>query len=388
MTAAVVAIVTRTKNRPVLLERAFNSALSQTFSDWHQIVVNDGGDPAPVDALAERYRDRFAGRLTIVHNPASLGMEAASNVGIRGSDSTYVVIHDDDDSWEPEFLATTTSFLESSERHRGVVTHSTRVVESLGPDGIVEESRALLNAIENVTAATIAATNLYPPIAFLFERATLADIGLYREDLPVLGDWEFNVRFIQRFDIAVIPRALANWHHRPASGDPAQGNSIFAGAEKHANYRALLRNEWLRRDLEAGRTGVGTLAGIGAAVEALLHNRDTVLAEEIRSQLASRDSRIAELHTRVEQQIAEILGLHDQARQRDAKIVELHAQLERTIADAQHTIADAQEQTRVRDATIDALKAETRSLEVRLGAALSAGGSVRNLIGKVRRIVS
>ena len=57
MPASLVAIVTRTKNRPLLLERALNSVLGQSFADWHQIVVNDGGDPAPVDALAERYRE-------------------------------------------------------------------------------------------------------------------------------------------------------------------------------------------------------------------------------------------------------------------------------------------------------------------------------------------
>ena len=55
--ASRVVVVTRTKDRPVLLRRAMESVLSQSFQDWVHVVVNDGGDPVPVDWLAAEYRD-------------------------------------------------------------------------------------------------------------------------------------------------------------------------------------------------------------------------------------------------------------------------------------------------------------------------------------------
>lgn len=336
MPFAPVAIVTRTRNRTVFLERAFESVLSQSFQNWHHVVVNDGGAPGPVDALAERFLDRYMGRLTVIHNPVSHGMEAASNLGIRQVDSRWIVIHDDDDSWAPNFLEATTGFLtDAGSRYRGVVTHSMKVVESLEPNGIVEESRTLLSPIENVTAAVIATTNLFPPISFLYERSALEQVGFFREDLPVLGDWEFNVRFLAQFDVGVLPQPLANWHHRPASRNAAESNSIFSGAAAHSAYRAQLRNQWLRQDLADGRIGLGILGGIGAEVEALLLTRDTILTEEIRRQIGGRDATIEALHRRIEEQIAENLMLQDQGRQRDAKIVALHAELERRIGEIQ-----------------------------------------------------
>mgnify|MGYP001763085457 CR=1 FL=1 len=64
-TGGSVAILMRTRDRPVLLARAFASVLSQRCDDWHLFVVNDGGDPAPVDALAARHETGFLGRITV-----------------------------------------------------------------------------------------------------------------------------------------------------------------------------------------------------------------------------------------------------------------------------------------------------------------------------------
>ena len=65
-----VAIITRTKNRAVLLARALNSVLEQRYQNWHLYVVNDGGDVATVEKLLDTYRDLFGERLTVIHNPS------------------------------------------------------------------------------------------------------------------------------------------------------------------------------------------------------------------------------------------------------------------------------------------------------------------------------
>src|SRR5437867_3800228 len=136
---ATVGIITRTKNRPLLLERGLNDVLRQVFTDWTMVVVNDGGDPAPVDDLVRRYADAFRGRLLVVHNPNSVGMEAASNIGIRATESRYVVLHDDDDTWNPQFLQTTVDFLDRDSVHHGVITRARVVYETLRDGFLVVE---------------------------------------------------------------------------------------------------------------------------------------------------------------------------------------------------------------------------------------------------------
>lgn len=264
------AVVTRTKDRPVLLDRAVRDVLAQTFQDWTHVIVNDGGDQAVLEAVLEPYREAYAGRLAVVSHPASLGMEAASNAGVRASRSRYLVIHDDDDTWDPEFARVAVDFLENRElaAFRGVVTHTLRVRETLEGGAVrVLSSEPFNTWLENVTLYRMCGGNVFPPISFVFEREALEAVGFFREDLPVLGDWEFNLRFLSRFEIGLVPKPLAFYHHRPDVGQGVYGNTVHALDHRHKLYDALLRNELLRRDLEAGVVGLGHLVNASRSFE-------------------------------------------------------------------------------------------------------------------------
>lgn len=272
MNAATVAIITRTKNRNLLLIRAIESVLSQTYGDWLHVVVNDGGDRPALEALLGRYADAYHGRLLVVHNPQSLGMEAASNRGITASDSTYLVIHDDDDSWRPEFLEKTVAYLKDrpAPSIRGVICHTDRVIEEIrGETVVVRKEEPFNHYLRYVTLYRCAAENSYPPISFLFERQVIKEIGPYREDLPVLGDWDFNLRFLSRYDVGLVPVALARYHHRVQGGPAHYSNSVVGGDDKHKFYDCLLRNEYLRRDMDAGKTGLGFLVNVSRSFESV-----------------------------------------------------------------------------------------------------------------------
>src|ERR1051326_496569 len=128
-----VAIITRTRDRPVFLRRAVNSVLSQSFNDWIHVIVNDGGGQPPIDSLAREFSEQYGDRLRVIHRAESSGMEAASNIGISSSDSDYLLIHDDDDTLDPNFLAKCVGYLDAPphESIRGVVTHAITIEERL-----------------------------------------------------------------------------------------------------------------------------------------------------------------------------------------------------------------------------------------------------------------
>ena len=44
MTDPCVAIVTRTQNRPLTLDRTMRSILAQRFQDWQMVLVSDAGN--------------------------------------------------------------------------------------------------------------------------------------------------------------------------------------------------------------------------------------------------------------------------------------------------------------------------------------------------------
>ena len=147
-----VAIITRTKDRPILLERAARSVAGQTYRNIRWVVVNDGGDPEPARAVLERSLVDPS-RITFRSHPVSLGMEAASNAGIRASDSELIVIHDDDDSWEPGFLEQSITFLNRHDGlYEGVVCHSNHIEEVISAGSVLECGRRPLQRLASECA--------------------------------------------------------------------------------------------------------------------------------------------------------------------------------------------------------------------------------------------
>lgn len=274
-----VSIITRTKDRGILLRRAIQSVISQSHQNWEMIIVNDGGASSLVEEIVEASAHSSQGRIKVIHNPVSLGMEAASNVGIRQSTGQYLVIHDDDDSWASDFLEVALQKLRAHKNQwpsvRGIVARATRVIEEIKGEAVItrktEKFRPDLKT-GLISVGDLLQENLFAPIQFLYEKQVLDEVGFYREDLPVLGDWEFNIRFIKKYDIAQISDEVAFYHHRLTDKTSVYGNSIIAGHEKHIFYNQALKNEWIRDDLKAGRVGISsfqksTLDGASAASE-------------------------------------------------------------------------------------------------------------------------
>lgn len=260
-----VAIITRTKNRTLLLHRAIKSVLGQDFQDWVMVIVNDGGDKNELINLVSRYEVQFKNRYQLIHNDTSVGMEAASNIGIKASYSDFLVIHDDDDSWHPSFLNKCVTFLETNHYPSvaGVITHSVRILERIEGSTIIRDRTEPFNAwLNNIALFRMAASNVFPPISFVYKREIFAKIGYYREDLPVLGDWEFNLRFMRFYDIYVIPEELAFYHHRLKEKEGKYSNSVVKDDSKHKFYDTFIRNELLRNDIDNNSMGLGHLVNI------------------------------------------------------------------------------------------------------------------------------
>jgi glycosyltransferase involved in cell wall biosynthesis len=259
-----VAVIMRTKDRPLLLRRAIESVLAQTFGDWLLVVVNDGGSPASVELALAPHERALRGRLLVLNHPVPLGMQTAANAAIAACDSEFVVVHDDDDGWDPSFLARTVAHLDErgwNGRLAGVVTWSQVIVEEIAEDGeIAVRDRWTFNPdLRALSLVDLAVENRFPPISFLFRRAALEAVGPFRERYSVLGDWDFHLRVLARFEVDVIPEPLANYHHRAQGTTGDYGNSVHAQTWLHEAKRVELLNDAVREALAEGRVSPGEL---------------------------------------------------------------------------------------------------------------------------------
>lgn len=249
MKKAGTAIITRTKNRNLLLPRAIESVLGQVCQDWIHVIVNDGGDRDALESLLRPYGDRYNERLVVLHNAESLGMEAASNIGIAAVDSRFLLIHDDDDSLHPDFIAVCAGILERPPLAsvRAVASRVQLIEESINDDGIkVLGTRTFRELGPLLMMDAVAYGNPCPPISLLFRRDVFEEIGRFDASLPVLGDWDFLIRLIEKYDVCTVNRTLANYHIRPALIDGLYANTVTADIDKHLLHDAFIRNRYGR----------------------------------------------------------------------------------------------------------------------------------------------
>ncbi|SEM93516.1 glycosyltransferase family 2 protein [Lihuaxuella thermophila] len=96
----IVSVVIPTRGRALLLKRAIESVLAQTFQDFEIVVVVDGRDEETEKILGEIPDPR----LKTIINEHSLGGAEARNVGVRHARGEWIALLDDDDEWLPRKL--------------------------------------------------------------------------------------------------------------------------------------------------------------------------------------------------------------------------------------------------------------------------------------------
>jgi glycosyltransferase involved in cell wall biosynthesis len=84
-------------NRTLILKRAIDSVLVQSYSVDEIIIVDDCSDAAVRDFL-RRHIDPIQ-KVTIIYNKINLGPSECRNIGVESSKSPYIAFLDSDDIW-------------------------------------------------------------------------------------------------------------------------------------------------------------------------------------------------------------------------------------------------------------------------------------------------
>ena len=289
-----VAVIMRTRDRPVMLDRAVQDLLGQTRQDWELVIVDDAGDAAAVDAVVARHTPEADGRIRVIHREVSTGMEAASNHGLRETTAPTVSVHDDDDTWHPTFLQQTLAHLEAHPEQGAVVVRTWVVHERETPTGFVdEEAFPFWGELEGVRLLDYVAVNRNVPISMLHRRSVHEIVGLYDESMPVVGDYAFHLQLLRHTEVGFLDRPLAQWRQRP-SAVGADSNSMFAASGGHRHHDAELRERYFRQWVQDN--GLGLPLFLSKDTEAHVSRSEERLLAELRLLRAE----VAQLHERLD----------------------------------------------------------------------------------------
>lgn len=94
-------------NKALYVRKAVESVVSQSYSDWELIVVDDGSNDGSAEIVAGITKPRI--RLIQLEN--NVGVSMARNNGVAASQGDYLCFLDADDWWESTFLEEMAKFV-------------------------------------------------------------------------------------------------------------------------------------------------------------------------------------------------------------------------------------------------------------------------------------
>jgi glycosyltransferase involved in cell wall biosynthesis len=186
---ALVSVVIPVYNRVVPLKRALKSVVAQTYKNLEVLVVDDGSTE-DMKSVVDEFQDV---RITFLRNQINTNANVCRNIGIQKATGTYIAMMDSDDEWLAEHIAVRLAFMQQSKADGCYGSHYVDNGHERIP-AISRTRRANESMADYLLSDGIAQTSTY------FLKAECAKQLLWDEELKRHQDYDFSVRFSQKFD--------------------------------------------------------------------------------------------------------------------------------------------------------------------------------------------
>ena len=292
--------------RPDLIGGAIQSVLEQTYPNWRLLVSENGPGGGEVEDAVRPYTDDP--RISYVATGANLGPAANWTRLLQAGSAKYFTVIQDDDVWDPGFLAARVGFLEQCPSC-GYVFSGERMMDRDGREIAVEHTRALAtkDVSEVLEEGVYAPEELLPAMyrhrlggihtpsissgGVMSRRSALEAVGPYFDDSMPFLFWDvdlymrmslsFPTGFLAVRDVAQRVHVTDDSRHESVTSE-----STFDG-ERWVRYHEYHR-EWIRAALPGVKLGrqfdrIRARAFIIAALDAIERGDQRRGSEHLRS---------------------------------------------------------------------------------------------------------
>lgn len=107
-----VSVIMGIYNCETTLQTSINSLLEQSFQDFEVVICDDGSDDKSY-AIAERYRDKYPDKFTLLKNEKNMGLNYTLNICLKAAKGELIARMDGDDISLPNRFQQEVEFLDS-----------------------------------------------------------------------------------------------------------------------------------------------------------------------------------------------------------------------------------------------------------------------------------
>jgi glycosyltransferase involved in cell wall biosynthesis len=195
-----VSVIIPTYNRANLINKAIQSVLDQTYTDFEIIVVDDGSTDN-TENVVKGFQDE---RIRYMYHKKNMGVSSARNTGIISAKGVFISFQDSDDVWLPKKLEKEIKIFESSIPKVGVVySRLCRISNNEKTLFPLPEHKIREGTIHN----QLVKGNFVHGLT-LIRKSCFEKVGTFDEQLPALEDWEIYLRISKYFDFRYLDETL------------------------------------------------------------------------------------------------------------------------------------------------------------------------------------
>ncbi|MDH3284662.1 MAG: glycosyltransferase [Acidobacteriota bacterium] len=195
-----VSVIMPTWNRGFVIERAIDSVLAQTYGSFELLVVDDGSSDDTEDRIRRRYE---SDERVKYHGLEHDGVSRARNSGLERAQGEIVAYLDTDNLWSESYLLimvnTFVDHPEALTAYCGI-----RIRDAVGDSDFV--------LLRDFDRRSLLERNFIDLNVFAHRRSLYEELGDFREDLPILQDWDLILRFTRDRDPIAVGCVLATYH--------------------------------------------------------------------------------------------------------------------------------------------------------------------------------
>lgn len=233
-TSPLVSVIVPTYNRRRMLQEAIDSVLSQTYTHYELLVVDDGSTDGTQQLMAA-----YGDQIKAIYQK-NAGVSAARNRGIRSSSGELIALLDSDDYWMPEKLTAQVDLFMNIPQ--AVICQTEEIWIR---DGVRVNPKLRHKKMSGMIFEASLPLCLISPSAVMMRKSLFDEVGLFDEMMPACEDYDLWLRITSKYPAHLIPRHLIvkrGGHHDQLSRMPELDKYRIRSIVK------ILRNGELSKD--------------------------------------------------------------------------------------------------------------------------------------------
>ena len=253
-----VSVIIPAYNVEKYIGETLDSVLTQTYSDFEVVVVDDGSQDQTA-SIIKQYQTKYPKKIRLIQKENG-GPSKARNVGIKASTGEYIAFIDADDLWLPGKLEKQVGYFEKQPSQVGLVYTNAKKFDEQGIWTLPKRYRK--KRAYGWIYKDLLRQNMIPNQSVIVRKRCFEEVGFFEEFLDIIEDHDMWIRIAMKYEIAFLEETLSLYREHSqgrSKGDEKTMNREIGVMEKHLKiasgnieFEDIIKRAFSRRLYELG----------------------------------------------------------------------------------------------------------------------------------------